>query len=94
MLEAEMRDLSTYDPVWRSAEPYMRAWKNDIHILLSYDWAHQLLEAYPDADRDVYSLAMLLHDIGWHSIVKGAILNHGFRSDNFLQSDVRYLHES
>lgn len=87
-------DLSRYDPVWRAAEPYMRARKNDVHIPLSFAWAQRLLDLYPQADRDVCSLAILLHDIGWYSIDMGDIIEQGFRGDNFLQSDVRYLHET
>ena len=87
-------DLTRYDPVWRAAEPYMRARKNDVHIPLSFDWAQQLLQHYPDADSDICSLAILLHDIGWYSIDMGRIISEGFRGDNFLQSDVRYLHET
>ena len=87
-------DLSRYDPVWRAAEPYMRARKNDVHIPLSFNWAQRLLEHYPEADRDICSLAILLHDIGWYSIDMDDIISKGFRGDNFLQSDVRYLHET
>ena len=87
-------EQARYDPVWRAAEPYMRARKNDVHIPLSFDWAQQLLAVHPDADRDICSLAILLHDIGWYSIDMGRIISEGFRGDNFLQSDVRYLHET
>lgn len=87
-------DLTRYDPVWRAAEPYMRARKNDVHIPLSFAWAVRLLEHFPDADRDVCLLAILLHDIGWWAIDMGDIIEQGFRSDNFLQSDVRYRHEA
>lgn len=83
-----------YDAVWRSAEPYMRARKNDIHVPLSYAWAQRLLDAHPDADRDVVSLAIMLHDIGWYSIDMADIIEKGFSGPNMLQSDVRYLHES
>lgn len=89
-----MTDISRYDPVWRAAEPYMRARKNDVHIPLSFGWALRLLEDYPEADRDICLLAILLHDIGWFTIDMDRIINEGFRSDNILQSDVRYLHES
>ena len=37
-------ELSRYDAVWREAEPYMRARKNDVHIPLSFGWALRLLE--------------------------------------------------
>jgi hypothetical protein len=87
-------DVSRYDPVWRAAEPYMRARKNDVHIPLSFAWAQKLLDHHPDADRDICSLAILLHDIGWYSIDMDQIINEGFRGENFLQSDVRYLHET
>jgi HD superfamily phosphodiesterase len=89
----ETHDLSRYDPVWREAEPYMRARKNDVHIPISFHWAQRLLDHYTEADRDVCSLAILLHDIGWYSIDMDRIITEGFRSDNILQSDVRYLHE-
>lgn len=87
-------DLSRYDPVWRAAEPYMRVRKNDVHIPLSFDWAQRLLGRLPDADRDICSLAILLHDIGWYAIDMETIISEGFRSENFLHSDVRYRHEA
>lgn len=87
-------DLSRYDPVWRAAEPYMRARKNDVHIPLSFTWAQRLLDEYPQADRDVCSLAILLHDIGWYAIDMEDIIEKGFSGPNMLQSDVRYLHEA
>lgn len=88
-----MTDLTKYDPVWARATPYMRARKNDVHIPLSFDWCQKLLDAHPEADRDVCSLAILLHDIGWAEIDMDRIISEGFRSENPLQSDVRYLHE-
>lgn len=88
-----MSDLSRYDPVWTRAEPYMRARKNDVHIPLSFDWCVRLLNEHLSADRDVCLLAILLHDIGWYAIDHGDIIEQGFRSENYLTSDVRYLHE-
>jgi HD domain len=82
-----------YPEVWRAAETYLRARKNDIHIPLSYAHARQLLTAYPDADEDIVSLAIILHDIGWWSIDMDDILSKGFGPD-MMQSDVRFLHES
>jgi HD superfamily phosphodiesterase len=89
-----MIDLVRYDPVWAAAEPYMRARKNDVHVPLSFDWCVKLLKHYPQADVDICLLAILLHDIGWHSIDHGEIVSQGFRSENYLQSDVRFLHEA
>lgn len=83
-----------YDPVWRAAEPYMRARRNDVHVPISFGWCRRLLDIYPEADRDICLLAILLHDIGWFTIDMDRILNEGFRGENFMQSDVRYLHEA
>ena len=87
-------DLARYDPVWRQAEPYMRARKNDVHIPMSFGWAVRLLDDYPEADKDICLLAILLHDIGWYSIDIEDITEKGFSGPNMLQSDVRYLHET
>lgn len=87
------KDPSRFDPVWRAAEPYLRARKNDVHLPLTFHWAQRLLDAHPEADRDVCTLAAMLHDIGWAEIDMERIVSEGFRSDNPLQSDVRYLHE-
>ena len=82
-----------YPEVWRAAEVYLRARKNDVHIPLSYGYARKLLEAYPEADADIVSLAIILHDIGWWSIDIEDILSKGF-GPNMMQSDVRFLHET
>ena len=82
-----------YDAVWRRAEPYMRARKNDVHVPLSFGWAQRLLDHHPQADRDIVSLAILLHDIGWYSIDMEDIIEKGF-GRNMMQSDVRFLHET
>jgi hypothetical protein len=86
-------DPSRYDAVWRAAEPYLRVRKNDVHVPLSYGFAQRLLDIYAQADRDIVSLAILLHDIGWHSIDMKDIIEKGF-GPNMMQSDVRFLHES
>jgi len=91
MLDTTAR-LSRYDPVWRASEKYMRARKNDIHIPLSFAFAQRLLELNPEADADIVSLAILLHDIGWWSIDMTDIIEKGF-GPNMMQSDVRFLHE-
>ena len=85
-------DINRYDDVWRASETYMRARKNDIHIPLSFAFARRLLKAYPEADKDIVLLALLLHDIGWWSIDMRDIIEKGF-GPNMMQSDVRFLHE-
>ncbi|WP_407493051.1 HD domain-containing protein [Pseudooceanicola sp. MF1-13] len=86
--------LSRYDPVWSAAEPYMRARKNDVHIPVCFHWTLKLLDHFPEADRDICLLAILLHDIGWYAIDMEEIIEQGFRSDDILHSDVRYRHEA
>jgi len=92
-MTANLRQGGRYDAVWRAAEPYMRARKNDVHIPLSYAYAVKLLDIHPDADRDIVSLAIILHDIGWWSIDMKDIIEKGF-GPNMMQSDVRFLHET
>lgn len=92
-MATDLRQNGRYDAVWRASEPYMRARKNDVHIPLSYAYAVGLLDIYREADRDIVSLAIILHDIGWWSIDMNDIIEKGF-GPNMMQSDVRYLHES
>jgi len=85
--------LERYVPVWRTAEPFLRARKNDVHIPLSFALCQELLTHYPQADADIVSLAILLHDIGWYRIDMVDIIEKGF-GPNMMQSDVRFLHET
>jgi hypothetical protein len=85
--------VSRYDNVWRASEPYMRARKNDVHIPISFAFARKLLEIYSDADEDIVSLAIILHDIGLRSIDMAEFMEKGF-GPNMMQSDVRVLHEN
>lgn len=87
-------NLAAYENILKAAEKYMRVRKNDVHIPLSYQYALRLLGYYPQADADVVAAGIILHDIGWYSIDEDDIFKKGFQSENFLQSDVRYLHES
>jgi hypothetical protein len=82
----------TLDDVWRAAAPYRGFRKNDIHVPISFDYGERLLEEHPQADGLVVRLAILLHDIGWHTIKERDIFSKGF-GKNWEQSDVRYLHE-
>jgi HD superfamily phosphodiesterase len=81
-----------YPDVWTAALPYMRARKNDVHVPLAFDFALQLLEHHPEADREVVLLAILLHDCGWAVVDQEAIFTEGF-GPNMMESDVRRAHE-
>jgi CRISPR/Cas system-associated endonuclease Cas3-HD len=80
--------------LFKAAEKYMRVRQNDIHIPISYNYALRLIEKYPQANAALTEVAIILHDIGWYSIDEDDIFKKGFQSENFMQSDVRYLHES
>lgn len=86
-------DETRYDAVWRAAETYLRARKNDVHVPLSYAFAERLLQHHPEADRDVVLLAILLHDIGWWTIDSEEIFTKGF-GPNMMESEVRFRHEA
>lgn len=86
--------MEPYFQLLKAAEKYMRVRKNDVHIPISFHYAMRLTEAYPNVDKDVVAAAIILHDIGWYSIDEDDIFKKGFQSANYMQSDVRYLHES
>ena len=86
--------MKAYKDVFQAAEKYMRVRKNDVHIPISFHYAMRLADRYPDADRLLVGVAIILHDIGWYSIDEEDIFKKGFQSENFMQSDVRYFHES
>lgn len=81
------------DNVWKAAEPYTRSRMNDIHLPLTLLFAEFLLDAHPEADPQVTRVAAMLHDTGWARVDEEKILSEGFRSDNFMTSDVRVQHE-
>lgn len=87
------RQYTSLDDLWRAAEPYMRARRNDIHIPLSFYFTELLLDDYPDADELVTRVAILLHDTGWARVDAGTMITEGFRSANWRQSDARVQHE-
>jgi HD superfamily phosphodiesterase len=66
---------TTYDEIYRRAAVYWDTRHNDIHLPLAYDFAKQLLAAYPDADEDVVLPAILLHDVGWKMVPEEKQLN-------------------
>jgi HD superfamily phosphodiesterase len=87
------RAYTELDALWRAAEPYMRARRNDVHIPLSFYFAELLLDDYPDADELVTRVAILLHDTGWARVDAQKTISEGFRSENWRQSDARIQHE-
>jgi len=91
--ESPRRRFTMLDDLWRAAEPYMRARRNDIHIPLSFAFAELILDDYPEADELVTRVAILLHDTGWARVDAKQMIEQGFRSANWRTSDARIQHE-
>ena len=87
------RQYTNVDAVWRAVEPYTRSRMNDIHLPLTLHYAELLLDTEPEADELVTRVAAMLHDAGWARVDESKILEEGFRSDNFMTSDIRVQHE-
>lgn len=91
--QAPRRPYTDLTPLWRAAEPYMRARRNDVHIPLSFYFTELILDDYPDADELVTRAAILLHDTGWARVDAGRTITEGFRSPDWRQSQARIQHE-
>ncbi len=83
---------SDLDPIWRAVVPETRARSNDIHLPISLAYAERLCDAYPEADRLVVRVAIMLHDIGWGRVDESRILNEGFTGD-WRRAAIRFEHE-
>ena len=81
------------DNIWKAVEPYTRSRMNDIHLPLTLLFAEFMLDAHPEADAQVTRVAAMLHDAGWARVDESKILSEGFRSENFMTSDIRVQHE-
>lgn len=86
-------NYANVENIWKAVEPYTRSRMNDIHLPLTLLFAEFLLDAHPEADPQVTRVAAMLHDAGWARVDESKILSEGFRSDNFMTSDVRVQHE-
>jgi len=84
---------TTLDHVWTAAEPFLRTRMTDVPLPMTVMYAEFILDNEPDADEEVTRVAALLHDVGWSRVDGDKILTEGFRSDNFLTSDIRVQHE-
>lgn len=87
------REYTNVDAVWLAAEPFMRTRMNDVHLPITLRYAELILDTEPEADELVTRVAAMLHDTGWSRVDESKIFEEGFRSENFMESDIRVQHE-
>lgn len=78
--------------LWRAVVPETRTRGNDVHLPISLAYAQRLCDAYPEADRDLVLVAILLHDTGWAHVDESRILSEGFSGD-WRKAAIRFEHE-
>lgn len=82
-----------YAELFAAVVPETRTRGNDIHLPISLAFATRLCDAYPAADRELVSVAIILHDTGWAHVDESRILSEGFSGD-WRKAAIRYEHES
>nr|WP_298044962.1 HD domain-containing protein [uncultured Citricoccus sp.] len=83
-----------YDALWRSIDPELRSRANDVHLPISAAYAARLCDAYPQADRDLVLVAIILHDTGWAHVDQSRLISEGFRgSGDWRKELIRFEHE-
>lgn len=87
----EDEGFGSYAPIHERALPYLDTRDNDIHIVISFGFAQQLLAAYPEADEEVVLPAVILHDIGWKLIPEEH--QRSAHGPNMTRPDLQRLHE-
>lgn len=80
------------DEVWRSVVTESRARSNDIHLPISLAYAERLCAAYPEANRHLVRVTILLHDTGWGRVDEDRIISEGFGGD-WRKAAIRFEHE-
>jgi hypothetical protein len=80
------------DELWGSVVPETRVRGNSIHLPISVAFAERLCDAYPDADRELVLVTILLHDTGWAHVDESRIISEGFSGD-WRKAAIRYDHE-
>ncbi|MCH8570071.1 HD domain-containing protein [Nesterenkonia sp. AY15] len=81
-----------FTQLWNSVAPETRVRGNSVHLPLSVAYAERLCDAYPEADRELVLVSILLHDTGWAHVDESRILSEGFGGD-WRKAAIRYEHE-
>lgn len=81
-----------FDKLWKAIEPETRTRGNDVHLPVSTAYAERLCDAYPQADRELVIVTIILHDTGWAHVDESRIISEGFAGD-WRKAGIRYEHE-
>lgn len=81
------------EALWAAIEPESRTRSNDIHLPTSTAYAQRLCDAYPQADRELVLVTIILHDTGWAHVDESRIISEGFQGD-WRKAAIRYEHEA
>jgi hypothetical protein len=83
-----------YDCLWEAIEPELRSRANDIHLPISAAYAARLCDAYPQADRELVMVAIILHDTGWAHVDQARLITEGFNGGgDWRKALIRFEHE-
>lgn len=82
-----------FDGLWNSIVPETRTRANDIHLPISAAYAARLCDSYPQADRELVLVSIILHDTGWAHVDESRIISEGFQG-NWRKASIRYEHET
>ena len=81
-----------FSKLWAQIVPETRTRGNDVHLPVSLAFAQRLCEAYPEADRELVEVSIILHDTGWAHVDESRILSEGFAGD-WRKAAIRFEHE-
>ncbi|GAA4779726.1 HD domain-containing protein [Citricoccus nitrophenolicus] len=84
---------SGYEQLWQAIVPETRTRANDLHLPIVAAYASRLCDAYPEADRELVMVAIILHDTGWAHVDESRIISEGFQGD-WRKAAIRFEHES
>ncbi|MGM7666482.1 HD domain-containing protein [Microbacterium sp. A93] len=85
---------SGHDALWSAIVPETRSRANDLHLPIVAAYAARLCDAYPEADRELVMVAIILHDTGWAHVDQSRIVSEGFRgAGDWRQAVIRFEHE-
>lgn len=83
-----------HEDLWKAIIPETRSRANDLHLPIVAAYASRLCDAYPEADRELVMVAIILHDTGWAHVDQSRIVSEGFRgSGDWRQAVIRFEHE-